>query len=162
MDAWIKSRTEAMPTVGSHPRTLYVWASGWGFLFLYEELMTQHLWCKLYTMIGDYFMNKEGCLTFGGRSLVDEVNHVPRVSFVFMPHDISFRSLCIAYKCFVSFMLLCSYDHARQTDCSTLKEKGAKNVIVIILFHCMHTNSFSDHYDVAMFVDVSNTFGNFH
>ena len=71
---------------------------------------------------------------FGGRSLMDEVNHVPHVSFVLLPHDVLLPSLCVVFKCFVSFMLLCLYDHARQTDCSTLKEKGAKNVIVIILF----------------------------
>ena len=65
---------------------------------------------------------------------MDEVNHVPHVSFVLLPHDVLLPSLCIVSKCFVSFMLLCSYDHAGQMDCSTLKEKGAKNVIVIILF----------------------------
>jgi len=65
---------------------------------------------------------------------VDEVNHVPHVSFVILPHDVLLPSLCVVSKCFVSFMLLCSYDHAGQMDCSTLKEKGAKNVIVIILF----------------------------
>ena len=65
---------------------------------------------------------------------MDEVNHISRVSFVLLPHDFLFPSLCIVSKCFVSFMLLCSYDHAGQMDCSTLKEKGAKNVVVIILF----------------------------
>ena len=75
-------------------------------------------------------MNKEGWLIFGGRSLMDEVNHVPCVSFVLSPLVNLFPSLCIASKCFVSFILLCSYDHVEQTDCSTPKEKGAKNVLL--------------------------------
>jgi len=74
-------------------------------------------------------MNKEGCLTFGGCSLVDEVNHVPRVSFVLSPLVNLLPSLCIVSKCFVSFILF-SYDHVGQIDCSTPKEKGAKNVLL--------------------------------
>ena len=57
---------------------------------------------------------------------------------------------------------LCSYDHAGKMDCSTVKDKGSKNVIVIIMFHWMHTKSFSGHYDDAMLVVMSNTFGSLH
>ena len=35
-------------------------------------------------------------------------------------------------------------------------------LLLLYYFHCMHTKSFSAHYDVATFVDVNNTFGNFH
>ena len=51
---------------------------------------------------------------------MDEVNHISRVSFVLLPHDFLLPYLCIVSKCFVSFMLLCSYDHAGQMDCSTV------------------------------------------
>ena len=56
----------------------------------------------------------------------------PRVSSMFSPHDVSLPSLCIV-KMFVSFMYLCTYDHAGQMDYSTIKEKGAKNVIAIMM-----------------------------
>ena len=81
---------------------------------LYEELMIHHLGCRLYTLNGDYFMNKEGCLTFGGRSLVDEVNHVPRVFLCFSLMMFCFHLLALCLNVFVSFLLLCSYNHAGQ------------------------------------------------
>ena len=37
--------------------------------------MAHHLWCGLYTLLGD-FMNREGELTFGGRNPKVGVNHV--------------------------------------------------------------------------------------
>ena len=56
-------------------------------------------------------MNKEGCLTFGGRSLVDEVNHVHLCLFMLLPHDVLMPSLCIVSKCLVSFLLVMYLRH---------------------------------------------------
>ena len=79
----MNTRMEAVPAQGLIQRCLCCGPQDEVYISLYEELMIHHLGCRLYTLNGDYFMNKEGCLTFGGRSLVDEVNHVPRVFLCF-------------------------------------------------------------------------------
>ena len=99
-------------------------------------------------------MNKEVSVTFGGRSLMDEVNHVCLCLFHVSPHDVLLPSLCIMFKCLL--FPSCTYEPAGKMDCSTVKEKGSKNVIFIIMFHCTHTKSFSGHYDDVMLVSVNN------
>ena len=46
-------------------------------------------------------------------------------------------------------------------DCVTVKEQGWKNVIFITMFHCAYTKSFAGHYNNAMFVVMSITFGSY-
>ena len=54
---------------------------------------------------------------------------------MFSPHDVLSPSLCVMSKCFVFLRVIyVSYDHDGKMVCSTVKEKGAKNVIVILLF----------------------------
>ena len=100
-----------MPTPGAYPKMCFVVGLRMRFSILYEELIVHHLWCRLYTLVGGYFMNKEGCLTFGGRSLVDEVNHVHLSLFMLLPHDVLMPSLCIVSKCLVSFLLVMCLRH---------------------------------------------------
>ena len=110
----MNSRMEAVPAQGLIQRGLCCGPQDEVSTSSYEELMIHHLGCRLYTLNGDYFMNKEGCLTFGGRSLVDEVNHVPRVFLCFSLMMFCFHLLALCLNVFVSFLLLCSYNHAGQ------------------------------------------------
>ena len=52
----INSRLEAVPTPGAYPKMCYVVDLRMRFPILYEELMIQHLWCGMYTLIGDLFL----------------------------------------------------------------------------------------------------------
>ena len=108
IDALMNTRMEAVPAQGLIQRGLCCGPQDEVSTSSYEELMIHHLGCRLYTLNGDYFMNKEGCLTFGGRSLVDEVNHVPRVFLCFSLMMFCFHLLALCLNVFVSFLLLCS------------------------------------------------------
>ena len=76
---------------------------------------------------------------------------------VLLPLYVLYLNVVVFFEC-----CLCTYDSAGRMDCTTVKENGSKNVIVIIMFHYTHTKSFSGHYDEAMLVVMSNTFESLH
>ena len=87
---------------------------------------------------------------------MDEVNHVNNVSSMFRLMMFCCHLCALRLNVLLPSCGLCTCDHDGKEVCSTVKNlKESKNVIVIIMFHCMHTKSFSGHYDNAKIVVIS-------
>ena len=84
------------------------------------------------------------------------------VSFMFAPHDVLLLSLCVGLCLDVLFFFMLFQDI---WSCSVnglyYCKSYSKNVMVIIMFYCMQSKSFSGHRDDAMLVVMNNVFGEF-
>ena len=89
----------------------------------------------------NFFMNKEVSLTLVDVASWTRWTTYIGVSFMFSPHDVLLLSLCVAYICFIAFMLflhLGSYSANRLQYCKW----WSNNVIVVLMFYGVHSKSF--------------------